>query len=124
MRITVLGAAGEVTGSGYLVETARARVLVDFGMFQGRGATDEKNRELGPFHANTLDAIVLTHAHLDHVGRLPLLKGLSCPIHATPPTCELAQLILEDSAHIQEGDARRENAWRERAGEEPDVKPL
>jgi metallo-beta-lactamase family protein len=124
MRITVLGAAGEVTGSGYLVETAHARVLVDFGMFQGRGATDEKNLELGPFHANRLDAVVLTHAHLDHVGRLPLLKGLSCAIHATPPTCELAQLILEDSAHIQEGDARRENTWRERAGEEPDVKPL
>ncbi len=124
MRITVLGAAGEVTGSGYLVETRNARVLVDYGMFQGRGATDEKNSELGPLRPERLDAVVLTHAHLDHVGRVPLLRGLKCRIHMTHPTCELAQLILEDSAHIQEGDAFRENRWRERTGDEPTAKPL
>jgi metallo-beta-lactamase family protein len=89
IRLTVCGAGGgEVTGSGYLVETGRARVLVDFGMFQGRGATEQRNRSLGPVDPKTLDAVVVTHAHLDHVGRLPLLTrgGLTAPIHATPAT--------------------------------------
>ena len=124
MRITILGAAGEVTGSGYLVETAKARVLVDFGMFQGRGSGNGKNRELGPVDPPRLDAVVLTHAHIDHVGRLPLLEGLRCAVHATRATCELAELLLRDSAAIQEGDAQRENRWKERTGEEPDAKPL
>jgi metallo-beta-lactamase family protein len=124
MRITLLGAAGEVTGSGYLVETDRARVLVDFGMFQGRGNGDGKNADIDPVVPARLDAVVLTHAHLDHVGRLPLLRGLRCKVHATRPTCELAELILMDSARIQEGDAERENRWRERTGQEPDAVPL
>ncbi|MBL9141859.1 MAG: MBL fold metallo-hydrolase, partial [Phycisphaerae bacterium] len=101
----------------------KARVLVDFGMFQGRGASDEKNGDLGPVVPARLDAVVLTHAHLDHVGRVPLLKGLGCAIHATHATCDLARLIMEDSAGIQEGDARRENRYRERTGEPP-VEPL
>jgi metallo-beta-lactamase family protein len=124
MRITLLGAAGEVTGSGYLVETAKARVLVDFGMFQGRGSGDGKNREIAPVEPARLDAVVLTHAHLDHVGRLPLLDGLRCPVHATRATCELTELILRDSASIQENDAERENRWRERTGQQPDAVPL
>ncbi len=118
MRITLCGAAGEVTGSGYLVETSRARVLVDFGMFQGRRATDGKNRDLGPVDPRELDAVVLTHAHLDHTGRLPLLvaKGLRGPVYATPATAEFAELILRDSAHIQEGDAERLTLEARRAG--------
>lgn len=124
MRITVLGAAGEVTGSGYLVETQRARVLVDFGMFQGRGSGNGKNRELGPVDPARLDAVVLTHAHIDHVGRLPLLEGLRGTVHATRATCELTELLLRDSAAIQEGDAARENRWLERTGQEPDAHPL
>ncbi len=124
MRITVLGAAGEVTGSGYLVETAKSTVLVDFGMFQGRGSGDGKNREIGPVVPSRLDAVVLTHAHLDHVGRLPLLDGLRCKVHATHASCELTELILRDSASIQEGDAARENRWKERTGEAPDAVPL
>ena len=107
MQITILGAAGEVTGSGYLVQTARANVLIDFGMFQGRGAGDEKNREIDPVVPARLDAVVLTHAHLDHVGRLPLLTGLACAVHATHASCALAELILRDSAKIQEGDCPR-----------------
>ena len=119
MRIDLCGAAGEVTGSGYLVDTGRARVLVDFGMFQGRGATDARNRDLGPVDPARLDAIVLTHAHLDHTGRLPLLAERlrrECLIHATAPTIDLTRLILEDSARIQVGDHERD-LRHARAGE-------
>ncbi|MFI5402548.1 MAG: MBL fold metallo-hydrolase [Planctomycetota bacterium] len=125
MRITLCGAAGEVTGSGYLVETGKAKVLVDFGMFQGRRATDGKNRDLGPVDPRALDAVVLTHAHLDHTGRLPILaaRGLRGPVLATPATVEFAALILEDSADIQEGDAKRNSLEARRAGRRP-VEPL
>lgn len=132
MRVTLCGAAGEVTGSGYLVETASAKVLVDFGMFQGRApengpTNDERNAALGPVVPGQLDAVVLTHAHLDHCGRLPLLpsRGLRCRIHATPATCDLAQLIMADSAHIQESDAERENRKNREAGRDaPQIVPL
>ncbi len=125
MQITLLGAAGEVTGSAYLVQTAQARLLVDFGMFQGRtlaGSTNAVPRELAP---TKLDAVVLTHAHLDHVGRLPLLaqRGFAGPVWGTPATLDLARLILDDAARLQEQDAKRTNRRRARAGL-PAVKPL
>ncbi|MHC4956699.1 MAG: MBL fold metallo-hydrolase RNA specificity domain-containing protein [Planctomycetota bacterium] len=125
MKVTVCGAAGEVTGSGYLVETNQACVLVDFGMFQGRRATDERNRDLGPVDPEKLDAILATHAHLDHTGRLPLLAKhkFRAPIYGTPATGDFASLILADSANIQESDARRETRRAERAGRKP-VEPL
>jgi metallo-beta-lactamase family protein len=125
MRISLCGAAGEVTGSGYLVESAKARVLVDFGMFQGRGATEARNREIGRINPLALDAIVITHAHLDHTGRLPLLpsRGFRSPIYATPATMDFTRLILEDSARLQVADAERQSRRLLRAGKQP-VTPL
>ena len=125
MKITVLGAAGgEVTGSAYLVQTKTASVLLDCGLFQGGHRADELNRlPLPP--AGQLDAVVITHGHLDHTGRLPLLAkaGYSGPIFATPATIEMASLIVRDSAHIQTQDIERVNRKRERAGEPP-LEPL
>lgn len=125
MIITPFGAAGgEVTGSAYLVETDRARALVDCGLFQGGARADAKNRALPPALAK-LDAVLVTHAHLDHTGRLPLLAkgGYGGPVFATPATAELAGLILRDSATIQAGDTERLNKKLRRAGREP-VAPL
>lgn len=103
MKITVLGAAGDVTGSGYLVETASARVLVDYGLFQGAEKNDALNAAPPPFDASKLDAVILTHAHLDHSGRLPLLTkaGYTGPIYATAPTRELTGILFKDCANIQ-----------------------
>jgi metallo-beta-lactamase family protein len=125
MKITILGAAGgEVTGSCYLVQTKTARILVDCGLFQGGKRADELNRPPVPLSGD-LNAVVITHGHLDHVGRLPLLAkvGYTGPVFATPATVELAALILRDSAHIQQSDAERINRKRERAGEPP-IEPL
>jgi metallo-beta-lactamase family protein len=126
MKITVHGAGGgEVTGSAYLVQTRSANVLVDCGLFQGARKVENRNRipKKGVFAA--LDAVVLTHAHLDHTGRLPLLTRLEYngPIYATPATMELADLVLRDSAHLQGADTERENRRRRRLGQPP-VEPL
>jgi len=117
MKISVHGAAGgEVTGSAYLVQTREANVLVDCGMFQGARNLDNYNHvpKKGAFHR--LDAVVLTHAHLDHTGRLPLLTraGYDGPIYATPATIDIADLILKDSAHLQQADLERKNRRRQR----------
>jgi len=109
ITITPYGAAGEVTGSAYLVETDTATILVDFGMFQGDKDDDAKNVVPGRVHRASIDAVVLTHGHLDHCGRLPLLvrEGYRGPIFATEATRDIAQIILFDSAHIQESDYER-----------------
>ena len=127
MRITTCGASGgEVTGSCYLIETSRAKVLLDCGAFQGNGYRDDDyNANLGPVVPASLDAAVLTHAHLDHCGRFPILarRGLRCPIYATPATVDFATLVIEDSTKIQESDTARENTYRKREGK-PLIEPL
>lgn len=107
MEITFLGAAREVTGSCHLVRGGGSAVALDFGMFQGRRSeSTEKNQAL-PFAVDELTAVVLSHAHIDHSGRLPMLArhGYEGPIYATPATHDLCAIMLADSAHIQAKDA-------------------
>ncbi|MEW6251583.1 MAG: MBL fold metallo-hydrolase [Planctomycetota bacterium] len=125
MRIKLVGAAsGEVTGSAYFVETSQARVLVDCGMFQGGKKSEALNRPPAK-PSSKLDAVLLTHGHLDHSGRLPLLAqmGWRGPVYATPATSKLAALIARDSARLQAQDATRESRKRARMGKPP-VEPL
>jgi len=108
MKLTFFGGAGTVTGSKYLLETGSARILVDCGLFQGLKRLRERNWQKLPFDARALDAVVLTHAHLDHSGYLPVLarEGFRGPIYCTAATEGLAQILLPDSAHLQEEEAR------------------
>jgi len=125
MKLTFHGAAGEVTGSACLLETSEARVLVDFGLFQGVENKHERNELCPGVSPASLNAVLVTHAHLDHTGRLPLLgrHGYRGPIYCTPATAELTGIILRDSAKVQAQDLERLNRKRERAGEEP-AQPL
>lgn len=125
MKITILGAAGgEVTGSAYYLQTKSASILIDCGLFQGGAKAEALNRPPAA-PKQKLDAVLLTHGHLDHTGRLPLLarRGHRPPVFATPATIDMSALILRDSARIQAGDAERKNRKRERAGEPP-LEPL
>lgn len=125
MFVTLFGAANEVTGSCYLVETGSARVLVDCGMFQGYKSLEKLNRIPQNLLVKNIDAVVLTHGHLDHCGRLPLLiaQHYRRSIYATEGTADVAKLILNDAAKIQVDDAKRENRRRATKGERA-VKPL
>ena len=109
MKITFLGAAREVTGSCYLVEAANTRFLVDCGMVQGGREASARNRKPFAFDPKSVDFVLLTHAHIDHSGLLPKLTraGFQGPIHTTGATADLLQVMLPDSAHIQESDAER-----------------
>ena len=111
MRLTFLGAAGAVTGSRHLVETDQARVLIDCGLFQGEKALRERNWAPFPVEPRTIDAVVLTHAHIDHSGYLPRLvaKGFDGPVYGTPATLDLCRVLLLDSAHLQEEEAEYRN---------------
>jgi metallo-beta-lactamase family protein len=111
MKITFLGGVGTVTGSKYLVEAGDTRLLVDCGLFQGVKTLRQRNRRPFPVDPASIDGIVLTHAHLDHSGFLPILvrDGFRGKIHCTAPTVDLVEILLADSAHLQEEDARYAN---------------
>ncbi len=125
VKLGFYGAAGEVTGSCYVVTTDHASVMVDMGMHQGERVADQHNRRMPPIDMARLDAAVLTHGHLDHCGRLPMLvkQGYRGAIHCTGPTADITQVILRDSAHIQSEDSKRFNAKLRREGE-PREEPL
>jgi metallo-beta-lactamase family protein len=119
MHITFLGAADTVTGSRHLLDTGGARILLDCGLFQGFKTLRERNWAPLALQAASIDAVVLSHAHLDHSGWLPVLvkQGFKGPIYASAATCDLAEVLLLDSAHLQEEDARRANrgGWSKHA---------
>lgn len=106
-KITFLGAAGTVTGSKYLIEAGGKKLLVDCGLFQGPKELTKRNWDRLPIDPATIDWVLLTHAHIDHTGYLPRLvrDGFHGPIFADAATHELCQLLLTDSAHLQEEDA-------------------
>lgn len=108
VQLRFLGAAQTVTGSQYLVEDGNTRVMVDCGMFQGRKELRLRNWNDPTEDPASVKAVILTHTHLDHIGRLPRLvkRGFAGAVHATPPTAELAEILLKDAAHLQEEDAR------------------
>jgi metallo-beta-lactamase family protein len=105
-RLTFWGAAGQVTGSMHLLEAAGARILLDAGLFQGRRAETYALNARLPFDARRIDGVVLSHAHIDHSGRLPLLvkDGFHGPVYSTPATRDLSAVMLADAGHIQEKD--------------------
>ncbi len=111
MSMTFLGAVGTVTGSRFLVELSGTRVLVDAGLYQGVRELRRRNWEPFPVPPDSIDAVVLSHAHLDHTGYLPRLvrDGFTGPVMCTSDTAELAAIVLRDSAHLQEEDARCAN---------------
>ena len=123
--LTFHGAARQVTGSCYLIEANGERVLLECGMSQGGRKEDRASRNRFPFDPRSLNAVVVSHAHLDHSGLLPKLvaSGYSGPIYTTPDSAELLQLMLKDSANLQERDAEWENRWRQRSGR-PLIQPL
>ncbi len=120
MKLTFLGAAREVTGSCYYLETEGGRLLIDCGMEQGEDVYENQDLPVDPAQ---IDCVVLTHAHIDHSGKLPLLykRGFRGEIYATTPTSRLCDLMLRDSAHIQEFEAEWRNRKALRSGEEPYV---
>ncbi len=125
MEIQFLGAAQEVTGSCYLIRVNEHQILVDCGLIQGGRSDEDRNTHDFPFNVNQIDAVVLTHAHLDHSGRLPKLirEGYQEPIYAHPATRDLCEIMLEDAAYINEKDTEWKNRRRARKHLAP-IEPL
>lgn len=119
MKVTFLGATKTVTGSNFLVEGAGKKFLIDCGMYQGQAADEVQNESPFLFDVNEIDFMLLTHAHIDHSGRIPKLynEGYRNPIFATKATCDLCSIMLPDSGHIQEMEAEWKNKKRKRKGE-------
>jgi metallo-beta-lactamase family protein len=123
-KLTFLGAAGCVTGSKYLVEAAGKKLLLDCGLFQGTDDLKQRNWNPLPVDPKTIDYLVLTHAHLDHTGWLPVLArdGYRNPIYANPATIDLTGILLKDSGHLQEEETQ--NAIKNKWSKHPDPKSL
>ena len=122
MKITFLGAARKVTGSNFLVQAAGKRFLVDCGLYQGKYEDELMNDEPFAYDVDSIDFMLLTHAHIDHSGRIPKLykEGYRNPIYATRATCDLCEIMLPDSGHIQETENEIKNKKRKRNGKQPE----
>lgn len=125
MKITFLGATRTVTGSNFLVEACGKKFLVDCGMWQGSQELENQNQEEFAFVPSELDFMLLTHAHIDHSGRIPKLynEGFKGKVYAHKATCDLCSLMLPDSGHIQEMEIQWKNKKRKRKGEK-ELPPL
>ena len=125
MKITFLGATRTVTGSNFLVEGGGKKFLVDCGMWQGKAEQEMENSQEFEFNPSEIDFMLLTHAHIDHSGRIPKLynEGFRNKVYAHKATCDLCTLMLPDSGHIQETEAEWKNKKRKRKGEEP-IEPI
>ncbi|MEE9422059.1 MAG: MBL fold metallo-hydrolase, partial [Gammaproteobacteria bacterium] len=125
MHIEFYGATSGITGSCHILRTEEHLILLDCGLIQGRREVEALNREPFPFSPDEISAVVLSHAHIDHSGRLPLLikQGYTGPIYTQNATADLCDIMLQDSAYLQERDAQYENKWRRRKKKE-EIEPL
>ncbi|MGR8950639.1 MAG: MBL fold metallo-hydrolase RNA specificity domain-containing protein [Gammaproteobacteria bacterium] len=125
LSLESLGAAEEVTGSCHLVRMGEYKILLDCGMFQGRHKDELRNRDDFPFSPSEIDAVILSHAHIDHSGRIPLLinKGYKGPVYTHEATRDLCRIMLRDAAYLNQKDVEWENRKRERKGLKP-IEPL